>query len=189
MALNQLKSLSCSAIKVAVTSAIAISLVACGGNDMSDLDTYVAEVKARPKKRIEPLPEIKTFPSYTYVAAGLRDPFVPSTPEPAQEDESAQSGYTGIKPDFNRNKEELEFHPLDSLRMVGTLEQKNTRWGILRASDGTIHRVRTGNHLGQNYGEILDVSETEIVLKEIIPNGTGGWQERAANIALVENDK
>lgn len=91
-----------------------------------------------------------------------------------------------MRPDSNRPREALEAFPLDTLRMVGTLDQGGQSWGLVRANDGTIHRVQPGNYLGQNHGRIANITEYEIELVEIVPDGLGGWIERQASLALSE---
>jgi type IV pilus assembly protein PilP len=158
-------------------------LAGCASQDMTDLRAFVEDVKQRPPGRIEPLPEIKEIETHTYSSAELRNPFAP---EQSQETQSNVAQSNGLMPDFNRRKEELEGFPLDSLRMVGTLEQDEFNWGLIKTKDGTIHRVKTGNYMGTNYGKIDRVSEEKIELTEIIPDGQGGYIERQATVALGE---
>ena len=160
---------------------LAAGLSACGGT-MDDLDQYINEVKARPGGRIEPLPEITPYEVFTYVAdaQGLRSPFVPDTPQA-----SAGAG-GGIRPDSDRSREFLEGFPLDTLRMVGTLDIAQTTYGLVQTSDGLIHRVVSGNYMGQNDGRIVGISESEIELVEIISDGIGGYIERDAAISLSD---
>jgi type IV pilus assembly protein PilP len=159
----------------------AAGLVACGG-DMDDLDSYINEVKARPGGRIEPLPEITPYEVFTYVAdaEGLRSPFVPDTPQTA----GPASG--GTSPDPDRPAEFLESFPLDTLRMVGTMDINQTVYGLVQTTDGLIHRVVPGNYMGQNDGRVTEITESEIVLVEIISDGIGGYIERDAAIGLSD---
>ncbi len=157
----------------------------CEQQSKSDLEAYIAEVLARKGGQVEPLPEIKPYEVYTYRSSGGIDPFAPFDIEPPEK-ERQQASNNGIQPDFNRIREELESNTLDSLRMVGTLEQENQRWAIVRSPDGVIHRVQVGNYLGRNHGRIQSIDENGITLVEIIPDGQGGWQERSAYLALVE---
>lgn len=159
----------------------AIGLAACGAG-MDDLDSYINEVKARPGGRIEPLPEITPYEVFTYVADanGLRSPFVPDTPQ------ATGSAAGGASPDPERPAEFLESFPLDTLRMVGTLDINETVYGLVQTSDGLIHRVVPGNYMGQNDGRITDITESEIVLVEIISDGIGGYIERDAAIGLSD---
>ena len=152
---------------------------------MSDLESYANEVLSRPGGEVEPLPEIKPYEIYTYASSGGVDPFSRFDVEPEVQ-EKQQASNNGIQPDFNRIREELESATLDSLRMVGTLEQNEQRWAIVRSPDGVIHRVQVGNYLGKNHGRIQSIDESGIGLVEIIPDGLGGWQEREASLALVE---
>jgi type IV pilus assembly protein PilP len=159
-----------------------IGLSACGG-DMDDLDQYINEVKARPGGRIEPLPEITPYEVFTYVADadGLRSPFVPDAPQAA-----AGPSASGPRPDRDRSREFLEQFPLDTLRMVGTLELAGVNYGLIQTSDGLIHRVVPGNYMGQNDGRIVAINESEIELIEIISDGIGGYLEREAAVGLAD---
>ena len=161
---------------------LSITLQGCIDQSMHDLKSFVNEVKARKGGHIEPLPEIKPIETYTYVSDGRRSPFDAMTGE---QEASEQAAVDGISPDFNRRKEELEGYPLDSLRMVGLLEQLGSVWALIQTQDKTIHRVKAGNYLGMNHGQITQISETEIELTEIIPDGQGGYRERQASLALA----
>lgn len=161
-------------------------LSACA-NDMSDLRQFVEQEKSKKPGPIEPLPQIKPYESFTYEAEGLRSPFKPDTEIQGPESgEGVAESSNGLKPDINRNKEYLEQFPLDSLSMKGTLEFQNEQFALVRDPDGSVHRVQVGNYLGQNYGQIIAITETEIRLTEIIPDGLGGWMERRAAIGLDE---
>ena len=169
-------------LKGLVLVVAALGLAACGG-DNDDLDQYINEVKARPGGRIEPLPEITPYEVFTYIAdaEGVRSPFVPDTPQAAT---TGAGG--GIRPDADRSREFLEGFPLDTLRMVGTLNIGGTTYGLVQTSDGLIHRVVPGNYMGQNDGRINQISESEIELIEIISDGIGGYIERDAAISLSD---
>jgi type IV pilus assembly protein PilP len=160
---------------------VAVLLAGCGQAKLDELEGYVARVKARPPGPLEPIPEVPKVDTFIYEPGNRRDPFV-------MDDRTAQATLpqqgTGIAPDPLRRREELEQYSLDSLRMVGTLEQHNTRWGLVQTPDGVLHRVRVGNYLGQNNGQITQISEEAIALTEIIGEGSGIWRERAATISL-----
>ena len=172
-----------SLIKVLSLMLIAgFGVAACGG-DMDDLDQYINDVKATPGGRIEPLPEITPYEVFTYVAdaEGLRSPFVPDAPQAA-----AGIAANSTRPDRDRSREFLEQFPLDTLRMVGTMELGETSYGLVQTSDGLIHRVVPGNYMGQNDGRIVEVNESEIELVEIISDGIGGYLEREAAVGLAD---
>ena len=163
----------------------------CISTDITDLDQYVQETLARPGGRIEPLPEIKPYEAYAYQSAedNARDPFVLFY-EPSQE-VAVQDKDIGLTKEMeeemiHRNKEELEQFELDSLRMVGTMDNEDNQWGIIQDPEGSVHRIRVGNYLGRNTGKILNVFEDRIELREIVRNSQGRWEERQAAIALEE---
>ena len=163
-------------------SAFFVLLVGCAG-DHSDLEQFVKDVKARKGEHIPPLPEFKTYDVFSY-PGGVRDPF-----EPIKQQEimaSFDEQQSGPKPDLNRHKEALEAYPLDSLRYIGLLERNAEKWAIISASDNMVYRTQTGDHLGQNFGEIIEINEGSVELVELVPNGLGGWVERNASLNLVE---
>lgn len=160
-------------------------VTACSSYDTSDLQQFVEETRAAQKGRIDPLPPYKAFETYAYAASSLRDPFTPWRDDTEQQ-QVAKSRTDGPQPDFSRRKEALEGYPLDTLRMVGTLARDDGEWAIIRGPDGVVHRVKQGNYLGQNHGKIIVLREDRIDLKEIVPDGLGGWLERDASLTLVE---
>lgn len=160
-------------------------LIGCSDNDFSDLETFIATEKAKPKEPIEPLPEIKIVEPFIFKPEGLRDPFAPlEQPEQSESGESVEG--TGIMPDTNRPKEELEAFSLDSLRMVGTVAMKKDLWGLVKANDGTIYRVQVGNYMGKNYGKIIRIVNDKIEIMEIISDTPGKWREQQQSLALTE---
>lgn len=163
---------------------LAAVLAGCGVDEMTDLKTYVEEVRSRSEAPIEPIPEIRQPEIYAYRArlAEQRDPFTPEMP-PEEPSEGTQNG---IGPDESRDKEELEAFPLDTLRMVGTVARDENRWALVQDKQGVIYRVRAGNYLGQNHGRITEVFDDRVELIEIVPDRAGGYAEQPAVLALGE---
>lgn len=158
-----------------------ILLLAACSDGMNDLRQYVEETKGKYQGSVEPLPQFEPYKSHEYAVSKLRPPFTEPTVALSQQETA-----DGPSPDTQRRKEPLEFFPLDALRMVGTLEQQGQAWGLIQDPEGTIHRIRPGNHAGQNFGEILRISEDKIDLLEIIPDGLGAWVEREVSLNLGE---
>jgi type IV pilus assembly protein PilP len=165
---------------------VLITLIFVAGcqQEKEDLNTYVARVKAQQKSDIPPIPVMKPYESFDYAAADLKDPFVPTVID-TQEAELEPIADNGIRPDSNRRREALESFEIAELQFVGTLEQENI-WALVRAPDGVIHRVQTGNYMGRNHGKITSISETKLTLKEIVPNGRGGFIDRDTSVSAVE---
>lgn len=160
-------------------AAAAAVLSACGGAT-DDLRAYIDEVKARPGGRPQALPQIQPAPQFVYQAGSRRSPFTPDVPQRrVGNNPNAIDG-----PDPNRVREPLEVFPLDSLTMVGTLSDQRANYGLVQTSDGLIHRVTVGVHMGQNYGRIVAISDSAIQLVEIVSDGLGGYLERPAAIGL-----
>jgi type IV pilus assembly protein PilP len=169
--------------------ALVLLLGGCGSRDQSDLQAFVAEVQSRAGGCIEPLPVMKPSERYLYQSAeaARRDPFEAyyevKRVSPAERQVSdAQRRF--LQEIQTHNPEELENFELDSLRMVGTLQNLGSLWGIVRDGDGTVHRVTTGSYMGRNYGKVIRIAEERIEVREIVGDGQGGWDERPASLAL-----
>ncbi|MDN5872852.1 MAG: pilus assembly protein PilP [Sinobacteraceae bacterium] len=167
-----------------VSLVLALTLAGCG-NDMSDLHQFVATARAQKVTQIPPIPKMTPYVPFAYDQASRRDPFVPAD---ANQDKSAQKHHSasGIHPDFNRPPQPLEQYPLDALRMVGTLTFNNILYAMIAAPDGIIHRVSVGNYMGKHYGRIMKITASEVDLKEIIPDGFGGWRYKTATLRMAE---
>jgi len=153
-------------------------LTACSSAD-DELARFVEDTKKEPGGRVEPLPEIKPYETFVYSASDLRSPFLPSSP-------GSGAGLAGVRPDQKRNREFLEQYSLDTLKMVGTLRLGGSIFGLVQTKDGLVHRVTTGNHIGQAEGKITEISPSKISLVEIVPDSLGGYMERPAALALNE---
>ncbi len=163
-----------------LASLIAVGLSACGDDETTDLRAYVSEVKARQKGRIPPLPTPQQFEIFSYDDGTLRNPF-----EPTIEIQALDSN-NGLKPDIKRDRDVLEQFALGSLKMMGSLEKNSRLWALIRASDGTLYRTKVGRHLGKNNGRIVKITESQVELKEIVPDGLGGWIERITTLTASE---
>ena len=159
-------------------------LAACGGDEHSDLKEWMTEATKDLHGHVPPLPEIKPFPVVSYEAADLLDPFNAAKIVP----EKRTGGGGGLKPDFDRPKEPLEAFPLESLKLVGVLRKNGVMYGLVNAG-GVMYQVRAGNHMGQNFGFVVSVTESDIKLQELVQDPTGqtsDWVERASTLQLQE---
>ncbi len=175
------------ALRWGLALATVAGLAGCGGDDLADLKAYTEEVKRRKPGPIEPLPVVKTVAPFVLPANLGRDPFepdeileAPKTPAPTD---------TGIRPDTQRPREELEKYELDTFRMVGTVRQDGVLWALVNVKDGTIHRVRVGNYIGKNYGRIVNITANEIGLVEIYADSAGVWRERPAAVKMADKSE
>lgn len=168
-------------------------LSACVSRDISTLERQVDDIMARPGGLIEPLPEIKPYEAYAYMSGNEdgRNPFklfyVINKPEITDEsivdDGLTEEMEREIR---NRNREELEQFELDSLRMVGTIDNENNNWAIVLDPNGVVYRVKVGNYIGANIGKIINIYEDRVELREIVQDSGGRWEEREAALALIE---
>jgi len=153
-----------------------LTLSACSSAD-DELQTFINDTKREGGGRVEPLPEVKPYQTFTYDAMNLRSPFVPSGPG---------GNGANLRPDPKRNREFLEQYSLDTLKMVGTLKLGGQTYGLVETKDGLVNRVLPGNFIGQNDGRITEITPSKILIREIVPDGTGGYIERPAALALSD---
>jgi type IV pilus assembly protein PilP len=134
------------------------------------------------KGKIDPLPQVRPYEPFAYNAFDLPDPFKPRKIEPTR-------GGGQLQPDLNRRKEPLEAYPLESLRMVGTLQKLKAMYALVRTNDKDLYQVRVGNYMGQNFGVVTAITENEIRLKELVQDSAGDWSERTSSLLLEETDQ
>lgn len=162
-------------------------LAGCGSGGEEELRAWMTELRATIKPRVTPLTEPKQFLPQDYIAGNGVDPFDPMKLTQALRRESTQSVANAslITPEMARRKEPLEAYPLDAMRMVGSLNKKGTPTALVSV-DKLLYQVRAGNYLGQNYGKILNISETQVRLREIVQDPSGDWVERMTTLDLQE---
>lgn len=167
--------------------AIALLLAGCAGEEQQELKQWMRDSAKNLKGRVPSLPPVKAYEPFTYAANELPDPFKPSKidPESGKPSQAAKKG--GLQPDFSRKREPLEAFPLETLKMVGTLEQVKTTYALIRA-DANLYRVAVGNYLGTNFGKITGISETEVTIKELAQDAGGDWAERTSSLQLSEQE-
>jgi len=162
------------ALLLGLLCAAAAVLAGCSGGD-DDLQNFITETNKEAGGRVEPLPEVKPYQTYTYADMNLRSPFMPTSPN---------AGNPNLRPDAHRNREFLEQYSLDTMKMVGSILQGGQEYGLVQTKDGLVHRVVVGNYIGQNDGKITGISPSKIDVREIVPDGLGGYIERPAALAL-----
>ena len=163
-----------------LTPLLALLLAACAGDGYGDLRDFMKKTEASLPHHIDPLPAAKVYEPFEYNGFALADPFRPRT---LRAEGSAPTGLNA--PDTKRARDVLERYPLDALRLVGMLQQKGQTYALIKA-EGTLYRVKTGDHLGLDYGTVTAISETEIALRETVQDAAGEWTLRQAKLQLAE---
>ena len=170
----------------ALVASCAVLLSGCGGGqNFSDIEQFMAEVEARETPDIEPLPPFEQVEPFAYQASTQRQPFEPPVKVTALE---KRPDGVKVEPNFNRVQQYLEQFPIGQLTMVGTLSQSASEYALFQDPEGGVHRVKRGDYIGTDHGRIQMISELEVRLVEIVPDGTGGWVERARTVALGGED-
>lgn len=168
---------------------IYLSLIACGEKgSMVDLESELMQIKSRPSGQIEALPEITTYNPSPYTGSGFRSPF---RSEEEEQENAAKVANTVHAPDLMRQKSELEQIPFEKLTMVGSIQFYNDKHpsALIDDGQGQVHKVRIGDYLGQDFGQVGHISHTGITLEETIQDELGNWIKRPRQLTLpVEQD-
>jgi type IV pilus assembly protein PilP len=163
----------------------AVLLAACGSDEHGDLKQELAELTKDYRGRVDPLPQVKPYEPVPYTSEGQIDPFRPERIEVAQAARRASGTAALIEEQRKRPPEPLEAFPLESIQMMGTITQNKETFALVKAGPN-LYRVHKGNYMGQNFGVITGIDESQISLKELVQDGGGEWVERVSSLQLVE---
>lgn len=164
------------------------ALYGCGDAGIDEVRQWMNDVRRQTPVSVKKLSEPKKFTPFTYTAKNEIDPFSPAKLSIAMAKAQANSPASKLKPDLERRKEPLENYPLDSIKMVGSLQKPGLSYAILQV-DKAVFQVKAGNHIGQNFGVITKVTDNEVELREIVRDATGEWVERETKLELQEKNK
>ncbi len=165
---------------IAFLSLSMILLVGCD-NRVADAEKKMADIRLSKSQPIEPPPAPEPVEDFIYSASNERSPFMPPNLLVFAEQEVDNNG---IQPNLDRPKEDLEKYNLADLIYRGIMvDPSGEQNGLIQRPDGRITSVKVGDHMGENYGRIVEITATHVNLIEIVPDNRSGFIERAA--ALV----
>jgi len=167
-----------------------VGLVGCGTSSEDELRQWMAEQNAQTRPSVKPIAEPKQFKPELYAQTSVVEPFSSQKLTQALKRDSSQAVANGalVAPELVRRKEALEAFPLDAVSLVGSLVKEGQPVALVKV-DNLLYQVRVGNHLGQNYGRVTRITETEVSLREIVQDAAGEWIERTATLQLQERSK
>ena len=176
--------------RVGACAALVALLSGCSSSGQEELQQWMTEQRNQTKPNIQPIPEPKKFTPQAYTQEAATDPFSnQKLTQALRRDSSQASANAGlVAPELTRRKEPLESYPLDAMSMVGSLIKEGKPVALVKV-DNLLYQVRAGNYLGQNYGKITKVGETDVTLREIVQDAGGEWIERVAKLQLQERSK
>ena len=161
-------------------------MTGCSDDGHHDLREWMTQQRSSVKPKVEPLSEPKRFLPQAYESAAAISPFaVDRLAELMSVTTRSALPSPLLAAELKRRREPLESSPLDAITMVGLLERNGQKMALLRVG-GLLYQVRVGNYLGQNYGRITRITETEVSLREIVQDAAGEWVERPASLLLQE---
>jgi type IV pilus assembly protein PilP len=165
-------------------------LQGCFGGEQEDLKVWMTEQRNAIKPSVQPIPEPKKFTPALYGQEASTDPFsnLKLTQALIRDSSQATANAALVAPELSRRKEPLEAFPLDAMVLVGSLTPKSKPVALVKV-DNLLYQVKVGNYLGQNYGKVTKVTETEVLMREIVQDAAGEWIERQASLQLLEGSK
>lgn len=168
---------------VAALLLAATGLAACSA-DQDELLQWMEQQKREVRPNVEPLTPPKKFNPQPYAALGAVEPFSMQKLTVALKQEARQPNSL-LAAEINRRKEPLEAYPVDSMAMVGSFMRGGRQFALLKV-DNLLYQVKVGDYLGQNYGRITGISETDVAYREIVQDAAGEWIERKSALQLQE---
>jgi type IV pilus assembly protein PilP len=166
----------------------ALAVAGCGGEEHGDLKQELHQLTKDFRGRVDPLPQVKPYEPVPYTAEGQIDPFRPERIDVAGARTAPTASSSRIEKERERPKEPLEAFPLESIQMLGTITQNKETFALVKAGPN-LYRVRKGNYMGQNFGVVTGIDESQISLKELIQDSGGEWVERNSALQLVETKR
>jgi type IV pilus assembly protein PilP len=165
-------------------------LSGCSSSSEDDIRQWMVEERNQTKPKVTPIPAPKQFKPEAYTNATAIEPFSNQKLTQALKRDSSQVAANGalVAPELARRKEPLEAYPLDSMVLVGSILKSGQPVALLKV-DSLLYQVKLGNYLGQNYGRVTKITETEVTLREIVQDAVGEWIERVATLQLQEGTK
>ena len=179
-----------SALRIAGLVWVSLVLVGCGGTDGDELQKWMAAQKIQTRPKVVPIPEPKVFKPESYGQVSAVEPFSREKLTQALRRESSQVSANAalVAPELARRKQALEAFPLDAITLVGNMVRAGQTVALVKVNN-LLYQVRAGDYLGQNYGRVIKISETEVALREIVQDAVGEWIERTAALQLQERSK
>ena len=165
-------------------------LAGCGASGEDDIRQWMVEERNQTRPKVAPIPAPKQFKPEAYTNATAMEPFSNQKLTQALKRDSAQVAANGalVAPELARRKEPMESFPLDSMFLVGSLIKAGQHVALVKV-DNLLYQVKLGNYLGQNFGRVMKIDETEVTLREIVQDAVGEWIERVATLQLQERSK
>jgi type IV pilus assembly protein PilP len=174
-------------LRLARIAALALPMLAvlagCTGSQ-EELQQWIDQQRREVKPNVPPLSAPKKFIPQPYLAGNAVEPFSAQKLTVAIKQEARQSNSL-LAAEINRRKEPLEAYPVDSMSMVGSVTKQGRPYALLKV-DNLLYQVKTGDYLGQNYGKITKITETDISFREIVQDAAGEWIERTSSLQLQE---
>jgi type IV pilus assembly protein PilP len=163
---------------------LACTLLAGCEGDQDDLGQWMEQQRREVRPNVSPLQAPKKFDPQPYTSAQAVEPFSNQKLTVALKLEARQPNSL-LASELNRRKEPLEAFPLDSMAMVGSVTKGGQPFALLRV-DNLLYQVKVGDYLGQNYGRVTRITETEVALREVVQDAAGEWIERIGSLQLQE---
>lgn len=162
-------------------------LAGCTTSGQDELQAWMLSERNAIKPQVKPISEPTKFTPQTYSGEQMMSPFsgekLASVMRGSPSTVVVNSAL--IQPELNRRKQPLEAYPLDAMSMVGSIRSQGQLVALVKV-ENLLYQVRAGSYLGQNYGRVNNITETEVTLREIVQDSAGEWTERSAALQIQE---
>lgn len=170
--------------RLAATALLSVVALAACSDAQDELQQWMEQQRREVKPNVTPLSPPKKFDPQPYLSGEAVEPFSTQKLTVALKQEARQANSL-LASEINRRKEPLEAYPIDSMRMVGSVTKMGRPQALLQV-DKLLYQVKVGDYIGQNYGKINAITETDIAYREIVQDAAGEWIERISSLQLQE---
>lgn len=167
--------------------AICLLLTACSSGEHDDLRQWMKESTKDLRGNIPKLPLVIPYEPVAYQIDGQLDPFATGKIEPESRQGRNASGKTSaFQPNFEARELRnslLEKYPLETLKMIGFLNVNHQPMAVIQVEQH-VKQTKVGDYIGQDFGIIVQITEREVSLRELVQDSSGDWTERTSTLQL-----
>lgn len=158
---------------------ITLGLFGCNANQES-LQQFVlnAESSSEPQKMAARL--IQSSEVVRFQESSSQSPF--GLPKLATQ-QSPDRGQSCWQPK-TRTKQGLELYRISELQVKGIMSKNGKMTGLVMLPNRRVVKVEEGHFLGENNGQIKQITENALIVGETLSDGLGCWYQRQIKLAL-----
>lgn len=167
-----------------------LALAGCLNGEHEDLRAWMKENTKDLRGNIPKLPQVIAYQPVPYQTEGQLDPFAPNKIEPESRQGKGEARVGGLQPNFEARELRnnlLEKYPLESLKMIGFMNVNKQPMAVIQVEQH-VKQIKVGDYIGQDFGIVVQITEREVTLRELVEDSSGDWAERTSTLQLQSKE-